>query len=106
MVYGDIHGSKAAHRIAAYASIGSSNHGTILRINILNKIKGYICFDILLLIEAITPFAALPRASVSIRQNQDEFGYLAKRNQCISRLVGFAARKPVTITARGPVQQV
>src|SRR5215467_9950557 len=104
MMQSDIHGSKTSHREAANATIRSLSQSTILCINKPDQIIGYIRLDVLAMIEAIAPFARLPRSSISIRQNQDEFRYLTKSNQCISRLIGFAAPKPVAISTRRSVQ--
>ena len=96
----DVYGSETAHGETANSPMLCISDCAIVRINIFDQVDGNICLNVLVMIESIAPLTCLPWTSIPIGQNQDEFGYFAKRNQGVSRLIRFATSKPVAIIAR------
>src|SRR6266851_4356375 len=106
MMHGNVHGSKTAHGQACNATMRRICNCVIPGIDVFDQVGGNIRFDVLALIVAIAPFASLPLATIAIGQNHDQFGNLAKCNECISGLVGLATSEPITISAWSAVQEV
>src|SRR5712692_7005830 len=99
VMWGNVHRSKTAHGETAYAAIRGFSDRTIPGIDIPDQVNRNVCLDILVVVKAIAPFACRSGASIAVRQNQDEIGYLNKSNQRNSGLISLATSEPIAIFA-------